>query len=69
MTENIEVTMGRKGFPSEDSIGRKVEGQIERGGSFWGILEAFDDKFLYLRGTSDQEIIIKRKAIACLVVG
>jgi hypothetical protein len=65
----VNVSNGRNSFPSEESIGKNVEGQIERGGSFWGILEAFDDVYLYLRGTGDQEIIIKRKAIARLVVG
>jgi hypothetical protein len=60
--------VGKKSFPSEDSIGKNVEGQIERGGDFWGTLEGYDETYLYLKGHNNREIIVKRRSIARLMV-
>ena len=62
------VSNGRYSFPSEESIGKGISGQIERGGNFWGTLEDYDDAYLYLRGDAGQQIIIKRRTIARLEV-
>ena len=68
MSNNINAYTDRNSFPSEDSIGKNVKGQIERGGSFWGMLEDYDDTYLYLKGNRGQKIIIKRRSVARLEV-
>ena len=68
MSESVNVCNGRNSFPTKESIGRNVNGQIERGGSFWGALEGYDDTYLYLKGNRGQEIIIKRRSVARLEV-
>ena len=66
--EMMNVNNGRNSFPSEESIGKSIRGQIERGGNFWGVLEDYDDAYLYLTGDAGQQIIIKRRTIARLEV-
>ena len=66
--EMMNVNNGRNSFPSEDSIGKSIRGQIERGGNFWGVLEDYDDAYLYLTGDAGQQIIIKRRSVARLEV-
>ena len=64
----MNVNNGRNSFPSEESIGKSIRGQIERGGNFWGVLEDYDDAYLYLTGDAGQQIIIKRRSVARLEV-
>ena len=66
--EMMNVNNGRNSFPSEESIGKSIRGQIERGGNFWGVLEDYDDAYLYLAGDAGQQIIIKRRSVARLEV-
>jgi hypothetical protein len=68
MSKIENVCSGRNNFPSSESIGRDINGQIERGGNFWGSLVGYDDTYLYLKGNRGQEIIIKRRSIAKLEV-
>jgi len=68
MSNEVNVCSGRNRFPSRGSIGRDINGQIERGGSFWGTLKDYDETYLYLKGNRGQEIIIKRRSVARLEV-
>lgn len=68
MSKIENVVIGRYSFPSEESIGRDVNGQIERGGNFWGKLVGYDDTYLYLKGDKGQDVIVRRKNIAKLEV-
>lgn len=64
-----------KAFSSTDEdklcaeyIEHRVSGVLDRGGKFWGTLEAFSAESLFIRGDKGQKIIIKRKRIAELEV-
>ena len=48
-------------------IGKHVDGALESGSRFWGVLEGFDERWLFLRGYHDQPIIIKRRKMASLM--
>ena len=49
-------------------IEHKVNGVLDRGGKFWGTLEAFNAESLFIRGDKGQKIIIRRRRIAELEV-
>jgi hypothetical protein len=68
------VAEARKNFPhrEEDNtigslIGKRVDGALESGSRFWGTLESFDEKWLYIRGHRGQPILIKRRKLAALM--
>lgn len=47
-------------------LGKRVDGALQSGSKFWGTLERFDDRWLYLRGGRGQPIIIRRRTLAFL---
>ncbi len=51
----------------ESLIGKHVDGALESGARFWGVLESFDEKWLFLRGYRNQPIIIRRRKMASLM--
>lgn len=72
MSQNEDVVDTKNTFPSiegtiESLIGKHVDGALESGSRFWGVLEGADDKWLYIRGYREQPIIIKRRKLAALM--
>lgn len=74
MSSSDLVNTRSKNFPHreedktiESLIGKRVDGSIESGSRFWGTLESFDDKWLYIRGHRGQPILIKRRKLAALM--
>jgi hypothetical protein len=51
----------------ESMIEKYVDGTLDSGGRFWGRLEAFNERKLFIRGERGQAIIIKRRKISRLV--
>ena len=54
---------------SEDDVltpilNQRVEGILDSGGHFYGILEGFSEFQLFLKGDHNQRIIIKRRKVA-----
>jgi len=47
-------------------LNKKVDGLLQSGARFWGVLEGFDDRWLYVRGFRGQPIIIRRRTLAFL---
>jgi hypothetical protein len=75
MTQINNENNSIKAFSSTDEdklcneyIEHKVSGVLDRGGKFWGTLEAFNAESLFIRGDRGQKIIIKRRRIAELEV-
>jgi hypothetical protein len=72
MSQDGNIADAIKNFSSVDEIiesciGRHVEGSLESGNRFWGVLEHVDETWLYLRGYRNQPIVIKRKKLAALM--
>lgn len=72
LTHITETTDSTKTFPSIDEavkslIGKDVEGALGSGSRFWGMLEGADERWLYIRGYKNQQIIIRRRKLAALV--
>jgi hypothetical protein len=68
-----EVVDTRKTFCSlsendiiESMLKNKLDGTLDCGGRFFGILEDFNENSLFIRGDRGQMIIIKRKRISRL---
>jgi hypothetical protein len=73
MTDKGKVVNDIKKYPTENDIlepliGKSVDGNLDGGGSFFGVLEGFSDYQLFLKGDEGQRIIIKRRKIARMEV-
>lgn len=73
MTECTRIPNGTKKFCSlsendilESMLKNKLDGTLDSGFRFYGVLEDFNDTSLFLRGNRGQMIIIKRKRISRL---
>jgi len=47
-------------------LNKHVDGALQSGSRFWGVLERFDGTWLYIRGYRGQPIIIRRRTLAFL---
>ncbi len=69
MSQDIDVVDTRNTFANEaiaELLGKKVDGALQSGSKFWGVLEKFDDRWLFIRGYKGQPIIIRRRTLALL---
>lgn len=73
MPTDIGVALATKEFPSineleiiESFIGKQIEGSLDSGSRFWGILEGFNENWLFIRGHRDQAIMVKRRKVSRL---
>jgi len=56
-------------YSSEDDVlvpmvNKKIEGTLDSGGRFFGVLEGFSEFQLFIRGHRGQQIIVKRRKVA-----
>ena len=56
-------------YSSEDDVlvpmvNKKIEGTLDSGGRFFGVLEGFSEFQLFIRGYRGQQIIVKRRKVA-----
>jgi hypothetical protein len=45
-------------------VNKKIEGTLDSGGRFFGVLEGFSEFQLFIRGHRGQQIIVKRRKVA-----
>lgn len=72
VTETTKAANTTKTFSSIDEMVKSLEGKhvetlLDSGSRLWGVLEGFDDQWLFIRGYKGQPIIVKRRKMASLV--